>query len=98
MRLALLVIFAAAILGCSNKTGLSSSDVDYVHTTLDLMRTRTMVKPGTDSNLVKSMLDIIYRRHHTSRADYLKQTEQLGDDPKHAEAVYNAIKDSVGMK
>jgi hypothetical protein len=98
LTLILLSIFAAAILGCSNKAGLSSNDVDYVQTTFDLMRTRTMIKPGMDSLRVKSMLDTVYRRHHTSRADYLKQTGELGGDPKRAEAVYNAIKDSVGMK
>jgi hypothetical protein len=62
------------------------------------MRTRANIKPGLDSGVVKSMLDTVYRRHHTSRVDYLAQTSALGGDPKHAEAVYNTIKDSVGIK
>jgi len=97
-RFAIALLFSIVAIGCSKKGGLSSEDAGYVNTTLDLMRTRANVKPGMDSAVVKSMLDTVYRRHHTSRAEYLAQTSALGDDPKHAEAVYNAIKDSVGIK
>ena len=101
MRISLLsvAICMTLYIGCkSNKNGLTSEEISYVRTTLDLMRTRANIKPGMDSILIKSMLDTVYRRHHTSRSDYLNRTGHLGDDPKRAEVVYNAIKDSVGVK
>jgi hypothetical protein len=97
-RFTIVLLCSIVVIGCSKRGGLSSDDAGYVSTTLDLMRTRANIKPGMDSAVVKSMLDTVYRRHHTSRADYLAQTSAFGGDPKHAEAVYNAIKDSVGIK
>ena len=92
------VLSLCVVTGCTKSNGLSSDDTEYIRTTLDLLRTRANIKPGMDSNTVKLMLDTLYKRHHTSRVDYLTQTTALGNDPKHIEAVYNAIKDSVGIK
>jgi hypothetical protein len=98
MKITLLVCIILSLLSCKGKPSLSTDDADYVHTTLDLMRVRARIAPGTDSTRVKSMLDSAYRRHHTSREAYLKYTGQIGEDPKRAETIYNAINDSIGTK
>ncbi len=86
------------MLSCKGKPSLSDDDKAYVHTTLDLMRTRAKMKPRLDSSTVKLKLDSTYARHHTTAAAYLKYTASLADEPKLAEMVYNAINDSVGAK
>jgi len=86
------------LMACKGKPTLSTDDADYVHTTLDLMRVRARIAPGSDSTLVKSMLDSGYRRHHTSRDSYVKYTGQIGEDPNRTNMIYNAINDSIGTK
>ena len=93
-----LLLLILLMFSCKGKPSLSDDDKAYVHTTLDLVRTRAKMKPELDSATVKLILDSAYRRHHTTGVEYLKYTAALADDPKLAELVYNSINDSVGVK
>src|SRR5205823_3319649 len=98
MKALLMCLLLLSIVACSKKPSLSSDDIAYVRTTLDLMRTRARMQPGADSVVVKSMLDTTYRRHKISKELYLKQTSEIGSDPARTDRIYKAINDSVGDK
>ncbi|HZK75457.1 MAG TPA: hypothetical protein VFD13_00990 [Candidatus Kapabacteria bacterium] len=72
--------------------------MDYIRTTVDLLKTRANFAVAEDSAHVKYSLDSVYNRHHISAAEYRTQTTSLADDPKHAEAVFAAINDSISKK
>ncbi len=98
MKLLPFALLAICLLGCSDHPKLSSQDLDYVQTTVDLLRTRANFIPAQDSLSIKRSLDSIYRKHHTSAAEYQAQTLALSNDPKQAEAIFNAINDSISKK
>lgn len=98
MRIALCLLLTAIIMGCSDHPSLNSQDTEYVRTTLDLLRTRANFAPTQDSTSISSSLDSVYRRHHTSAADYQAKTLALSADQKRAEGIFNAINDSIGKK
>ncbi|HET6399977.1 MAG TPA: hypothetical protein VFH95_01125 [Candidatus Kapabacteria bacterium] len=91
----LAVLFVAA---CAKKPSLNDADTEYIRTTVDLLKTRANFAVGEDSVHIKYSLDSVYRRHHTSAAEYRTQTVSLATDPKHAEAVFAAISDSISKK
>ena len=98
MKSVIFTVLVLSVLSCNGKPSLYSDDVEYIRTTIDLMRTRANFGPETDSAHTKMSLDSVYRRHHTTRETYTKQTASLANDPKHAELVITAINDSVGSK
>lgn len=91
-----LIILCAA--SCGGKPSLNSTDTEYVHTTVDLLKARANFAVGEDSVHITRSLDSIYQQHHTSASQYRTQTISLADDPKHAEAVFAAINDSISKK
>ena len=98
-RLAFFVVLITMI-GCEKKSSLASDDIEYVRTTVDLLRTRAALSMTTDSLpvdsvRVKSALDSVYRLHRTTREAFLNWSTHLADDPKHAAAFYEAVNDSI---
>lgn len=83
-------------ISCGGKPSLNSDDTEYVRTTLDLLRTRANFTPTEDSTSIKRSLDSVYRRHHTSAADYQAQTLSFSDDHDRVSAIFAAINDSIG--
>jgi hypothetical protein len=98
MKYLLYFLLLALALGCSDHSSLNDQDTDYVRTTLDLLKTRANFIPTEDSTHIKLSLDSVYRRHHTSAANYKAQTLAFVDDPKKAEAIFGVINDSIGKK
>jgi hypothetical protein len=98
MRYFILVLSVLCVVACGGKPTLNEEDTDYVRTTLDLLRTRANFIPMEDSTSIKLSLDSVYRRHHTSAEAYKTQTVALSDDPKHTEAIFGAINDSISKK
>lgn len=96
MKKSLLTLCMIAAISCSKKPSLSSEDVEYVRTSVDLMRIRASMAPGTDSATVKYKVDSVCHVHHTTRGGYLTYTKEIGSDPKRADMIYNAINDSTG--
>lgn len=98
MKKLIFVLFVLCVTSCSGKPSLNSSDMNFIRTTVDLLKTRANFAVAEDSSHVKYSLDSAYRRHHTSAVEYRSQTASLADDPKHAEAVFAAINDSISKK
>ena len=98
MKQPLFVLFVLFVVACSGKTSLTPADTEYVGTTLDLLKTRANFAPAEDSMSIKLSLDSVYRKHHTSAADYQAKTVAFSDDPKRAEVIFGAINDSVSKK
>ena len=98
MKCTLYILAVLCIAACTTKPGLSSKDIAYVQTTVDLLRTRANFAPNEDSVQIKFSMDSVYRRHHTSAAEYQKQSAALADDPKRAGMVFDAINDSIAKK
>ncbi len=98
MKWAPLVLAVLAVIGCTKKPSLTSEDAAYIQTTVELLRARANFAPNEDSLLIKFSLDSVYRRDHTSAAEYQKQSAALAEDPKHAAAVFDAINDSIAKK
>jgi hypothetical protein len=98
MSRVLLVLLALSIVSCKGKPSLDSDDKEYIRTSVDLLRTRAHFGSQTDSAHIVMSLDSVYKRHHTTREAYTKETTALADDPKHAVLIFNAINDSVGSK
>jgi hypothetical protein len=98
MRIILCALCAICIFSCKGKPSITSDDKEYIRTTIDLMRTRANFSAQIDSVHATASLDSVYRRHHTTRDAYTKQSGALASDPKHAALVFNAINDSVGSK
>jgi hypothetical protein len=98
MKYFICVLFVLSVVACGGKPTLNDEDTDYVRTTLDLLRTRANFIPTEDSTQIKQSLDSVYRRHHTSAADYKAKTVALADDAKRTEAIFGAINDSISKK
>jgi hypothetical protein len=96
MKQTLLLLTILLVASCKGKPAIDDDDKEYIRTTIDLLRTRAHFGPQTDSAHIVMSLDSVYRRHHTTRDAYTKETSALAGDPKHAELVFNAINDSVG--
>jgi hypothetical protein len=98
MKYVLFILLSAFAIGCSDHPSLNDQDTGYVRTTLDLLKTRANFIPTEDSIHIKLSLDSVYRRHHTSAAEYKAQTLSFSDDPKRAEVIFGAINDSISKK
>jgi hypothetical protein len=98
MKKMIFVLFVLCAASCGGKPSLNSTDTEYVHTTVDLLKARANFAVGEDSIHITRSLDSVYRQHHTSASQYRTQTVSLADDPKHAEAVFAAINDSISKK
>ena len=98
MNRVIVVVATLSIIGCAKKPSVTSEDVPFIQTTVDLLRTRANFGPNEDSAHITFSLDSVYRRHHTSAAEYQKQSSALADDPKHAGVVFDAINDSIAKK
>jgi hypothetical protein len=98
MKLSFCTLFVALLIGCSDHPSLNEHDGDYVRTTLDILKTRANFVPTEDSMQIKLSLDSVYSRHHTSAEDYKAKTIALSDNPKRAEAIFDAINDSISKK
>jgi len=98
MKPALLFLIALLVSSCAGKVSLTPADTEYIITTLDLLKTRANFASAEDSINIKLSLDSVYRKHHTSAADYQAKTVALSDDRKHAEAIFGAINDSINKK
>ena len=98
MKFIVSCILAFGLWGCAKKPGMNSSDVEYVKLSLDLMRTRTAVDTTLDSSARLAKFAKVFTKHQTSKADYLKASEGLASEPARATAVYNALRDSLGVK
>ncbi len=94
----ILVLSVLLVISCGGKPSLNDEDTDYVRTTLDLLRTRANFIPTEDSTQIKLSLDSVYRRHHTSAADYKAKTVALANDAKRTEAIFGVINDSISKK
>ena len=97
MRYSLLIgVFAAcAVIGCSESTDLGPTDVEYIRTTVDLVRTRSLLPAGTDSLAVKRAVDAVFVRHHTNASEYKSDAAKLGSDPQKAQKIIEAVRDSL---
>jgi hypothetical protein len=84
--------------GCGKPNDLSSDDIDYIRTSVDLTHTRMLWTAGADSAVVLHALDSIYRLHHTSKSQFRAASGALADDPAHAQKVFEAIGDSLKKK
>lgn len=98
MKRAFLVLAVLCVPGCSKKTSLTAEDTAYIRTTMELLRARASFTPNEDSSQLKFSLDSVYRRDHTSAAEYQKQSAALANNPKHAAMVFDAINDSISKK
>ncbi len=98
MKYFICIFFVLSVAACSGKSALNDDDTAYIETTLDLLKTRANFIPTEDSMQIKLSLDSVYRRHHTSAANYKAQTLTMTDDPKKAEAIFGAINDSISKK
>ncbi len=98
MKRLTLVLIAFLATACNSKPKLNSDDIAYIQTTVDLLKARANFAVGEDSAHINFSLDSVYRRHHTSGAEYRTQTVSLADNPKHAKAVFAAISDSISKK
>src|ERR1051325_4810565 len=85
------------VLGCKSKPKLTTDDVQYIRTTIALMRVRVQLQPS-DSMVVSQKIDSVYHAFSTSKQAYTAATSRLSTDEKHATLVYQAIKDSLGIK
>ena len=98
MKRFFLVLLATFAYGCVSKPSVNEEDIEYIQTTMDLLKARANFAVEEDSIHLKLSLDSVYQRHHTSAQAYQKQTISLADDPKHAEIVFTAINDSIAKK
>ena len=98
MKRSLFVLAVLFVTACNSKPKLNSDDLAYIQTTVDLLKARANFAVAEDSAHVKYSLDSVYNRHHISASEYRSQTASLADDPKHAEAVFAAINDSISKK
>jgi hypothetical protein len=98
MKRSFFALAVLCIVACTSKPRITNDDIAYIRTTIDLLKTRANFTLAEDSAHFKYSLDSVYRRHHTSAAEYRTQTISLVDDPKHAEAVFAAINDSISKK
>jgi hypothetical protein len=94
MRFVAIAFIAFALASCKETPGLSVADQEYVHVSVDLIRSRS-VAPPVDSAQIQVRLDSLYRRNHTSAAAYRAASQRLADDPAHAQKVFEAIRDSL---
>ena len=92
-RSALLLI--AIVVGCSKSEELNSGDFDYIRTSVDLIRTRTALPPGTDSIVMQHSIDSVLRRHRTTPSEYKQRTNALAADAPRAQHIFEAIRDSL---
>src|SRR5581483_5492204 len=98
MKQAIIVLAILCIVGCSKKPSLNAEDIAYVQTTVDLLHVRANFATNMDSAQITFSLDTVYRRHRTAQAEYRNRSAALADDPKHAEAVFSAISDSISKQ
>jgi hypothetical protein len=98
VRFKLLLVYAVILVSaCKSKPVVTPDDIHYVRTTLGLMRMRAQLQPA-DSNTINQRLDSVYHAFSTSKQAYANATSQLATNEKHAALVYQAIKDSLGVK
>lgn len=90
--------WAAAFAGCSQPAGIGTSEVEYIRTTVDLVRARNNLPPGTDSLSVRRTIDAVLSRHHTTSSQYNLLSRTLADDPEKAQKVFEAVRDSLKAK
>ncbi len=98
MKQFIFVLSVLFVIACNGKPTLNSTDTEYIRTTLDLLRTRANFLPPEDSMSIKLSLDSVYRRHHTSSAEYQAQTVSLSKDPDRTGVIFAAINDSIGKR
>ncbi|GEM_PF-4801843 len=99
-KTALFLLLAVATIGCKNNSAMQSEDAKYVNTAVDLIRTRATISASKDtlrmdSTHVLSALDSVYKRHATTRQQFIDWTLRLSEDPKKANAFFDAVNDSI---
>ena len=91
-------LLLAASFGCKSKESLTTEDAQYIRTTLALMRTKQTAPPNADTTLVKHRTDSVFALMKTSSDKYVAYAKTLGEHPDRAMSLYDAIRDSLGIK
>src|SRR5882724_12009156 len=94
----LLVLFSASLLSCSDKNKLTDDEIHYVRLSVALMRLKATLPVGADSNTIQPKLDSVFKSFKMTRESYIDFSQSLAKDPDHTTIIYNAVKDSLGLK
>ena len=97
-RASLYVLLVVASFGCKSKESLTTEDAQYIRTTLALMRTKQSAPANADTTLVKHRTDSVFAAMKTSSNKYVAYAKTLGEHPDRAMSLYDAIRDSLGIK
>lgn len=94
----LLLASLLLLVACGKSSDLSSDDMDYIRTSVDVLRARTALPLGTDSVTMQHALASVYARHNTTPAKYKAATVTLAEDAPRAQKMFEAIRDSLKRK
>ncbi|MEO6939244.1 MAG: hypothetical protein ABI444_03765 [Candidatus Kapaibacterium sp.] len=97
-RAYIFVLLVVGSFGCKSKESLTPDDARYIRTTLALMRTKQSAPVNADTTLVKHRTDSVFAAMKTSSDKYVAYAKTLGEHPDRAMSLYDAIRDSLGIK
>ena len=96
--LAAFTLFSLTTLVSCSKGGLSDDDLRYIRASAGLMKLKSTLPQTADSTLIQPKLDSAFKAYGMTRESYIAFSEGLSKDPDHTQLIYNAIKDSLGLK
>jgi hypothetical protein len=84
-----------ALCSCKKNENLSPDELQYVKTTLSLVKTKAVAK---DSLGLVRLQDSVYKTSGIARAEYEKRTLSFAANAERGELVFRAIGDSLKIK